>query len=86
MEKQRIEIGSIDEIIERLKVAQKFGYKNLYLDLDTKEYTYEETDSYEDDKEYGVLRTEYYDTHTREEVVRITLDCDNMFTVKTMYQ
>lgn len=82
---QRIEIGSIEEIIERLQVAQKFGYKNLYLDLDTKEYADEETDYDEENKEYGILRTEYHDTHIRDEIVRLSLDCDNMFTVKTMY-
>lgn len=83
---QRIEIGSIEEIIERLQVAQKFGYKNLYLELDLRTRTTEESDEDWDEDRDGRYMIKIIEKTYTDEVERFTIDCDNMFTVKTMYQ
>lgn len=84
--KERIEVGSISDIIERLQEAQDLGYKNLYLDIDTdiKTITDYEEDWYDDDDGDCKIARETIDSS--ETIERLSFDCDNIFLVKTIWQ
>ena len=83
IETQRIEIGSIKELIQKLEQAQEYGYKNMYIDIDrsqTEEIDHDEDWDTDDDGEKYLV--DFTETTIRDEIIRLSLDCDNVFFIK----